>query len=142
MSDFADKGFLWPQKERRSEKSPNLTGKVELSKATLMSLIDTFKQTGKAEIRLAAWRSDRDPQKLSLKASVDDGERQQSTRGGGGGYRQREEAPRREAPARRPPPREYNAEEYEETSAGFGGRRREEPKRSNTEDFNDDIPWD
>lgn len=137
--DNSDSGALFRNQKRTSDKSPVMTGKLEIGKATLKALVEAYQQTGKAELRVAAWPMKSDDRNLTFKLSLPDEQRsEQSSRGfgggqgrtrGGGGYQGSQQQERRPAPRQE---RSYDASEYEETPAGFGGRRKEQGPK---EDF-------
>lgn len=67
--DYPNSGSLWPAKNRKSDKSPNLTGSVKMEVDLLKSLIAESKD-GLVEISLSAWTKQWQEKKyLSLKAS-------------------------------------------------------------------------
>jgi hypothetical protein len=53
---FPDSGFLMQVKERRSEKSPEFTGDISLSKSLVDYIAHNLQPDGSCNLRLAAWK--------------------------------------------------------------------------------------
>jgi hypothetical protein len=67
VGKYDDKGFLGPNRNRRNERAPHLTGVLNFSEKTLDRLIELMEGKEDIKVQLSAWRSDDDPKKFSLK---------------------------------------------------------------------------
>ncbi len=85
---FDDRGYFGSNKFRKTEKAPTHTGKITLSKDTLMELNRIYKDGGDATLALAGWRKNDNPGTLSLKVSIprprEEGDPPPRRSGGGG----------------------------------------------------------
>jgi hypothetical protein len=68
--DYPNSGSLWPPKERKNDKMPNLRGSIKMEAGLLQELINQSSD-GLVEIEIAAWTKEYDGRKfLSLKGGI------------------------------------------------------------------------
>lgn len=68
--DYPNTGSLWPPKERKNDKMPNLRGSIKMESGLLQELINQSGD-GLVEIEIAAWTKEYDGRKfLSLKGGI------------------------------------------------------------------------
>ena len=68
--DYPNTGSLWPPKERKSDKMPNLRGSIKMEADLLQELINQS-GGGLVEIELAAWTKEYNGKKfLSIKGGI------------------------------------------------------------------------
>ncbi len=68
--EYPNSGSLWPPKERKSDKAPNLRGSVKMDPELLQEMINQA-SGGLVEIEIGAWTKEYDGRKfLSLKAGM------------------------------------------------------------------------
>lgn len=130
MGKYDDKGFLGPNKYRKSDKAPHLTGVLNFSKKTVQRLQDLLDDDEEVKLQISAWRSDDDPKRFSLKIE----EPYEGKKSGGGDRRRRDddddERPRRPASKSR---KNYDDDEDERPSRSRSRRR--------DDDDEDEAPW-
>lgn len=67
--EYPNSGSLWPSKNRKSEKSPNVIGSIKMESALLQELIEQA-AGGLVEIQLSGWTKEwQDKKYVALKAS-------------------------------------------------------------------------
>lgn len=77
-SKYEDSGALNHQTDKRTEKSPDFWGSLELSEATLRGLVEKAKAKGAIKIKLSGWnRSGQRGDFISLSAAVFEDKKQE-----------------------------------------------------------------
>lgn len=69
--DNRDKGTLWFNKDKRSEKAPDWGGSFELHTDTLKKLIELAKANKKVEFKISGWSRTLDSGKKLVSLAVD-----------------------------------------------------------------------
>jgi hypothetical protein len=67
--NYEDSGRLWPNRDKQSEKAPDWTGELTISRATLRRMKEAMDGGEAMKIRIAAWKDDNKPKEISLKVS-------------------------------------------------------------------------
>lgn len=140
MGKFDDKGMLAPNRNRKSDRAPHLTGVLNFSKKTLDRLLQLADDDEDVKVQLSAWRSDDDPKRFSLKIDepYDKSKGSGSSRGGSSGRRRDDDENRGgsrdddDRGSRRPPARSKKYDDEEEE--------RPAPRRRSRDD-DDEAPW-
>lgn len=68
--EYPNSGSLWPLKERKNDKAPNVRGSIKMEPDLLQEMINQAKG-GLVEIELAGWTKEYNDKKfISLKAGI------------------------------------------------------------------------
>lgn len=83
--NYEDSGRLWPNRDKQSEKAPDWTGELTISRATLRRMKEAMDGGEAMKIRIAAWKDENKRNEISLKVSERQGD---GSRGGNGGRKE------------------------------------------------------
>lgn len=131
MGKYDDKGFLGPNKYRKSDKAPHLTGVLNFSKKTVQRLQDLLDDDEEVKLQISAWRSDDDPKRFSLKIE----EPYEGKKSGGGDRRRRDDDDEDERPWRSASKSRKNYDDDEDERPSRSRSRRRD------DDDEDKAPW-
>lgn len=67
--NYEDSGRLWPNRDKQSEKAPDWTGEITISRATLRRMKEAMDGGEAMKIRIAAWKDENKRNEISLKVS-------------------------------------------------------------------------